>query len=227
MPSAEERADRPSGSPIIGVAVLGALTLVGAAVVHYEFSFAPRVSPSAEPPAVIAAKPPVKFPGKVLARVPDADGVVRASSPADSAMASAYTLAGLLKRMPVDPAAFEKTMIPSPDFVAAGKILGLDARSVEVREDAIQKDLRPMILPLTGELDVIETAQSLEKRLGEKAVTPGLRAGSRIRYVVLGEVHGSEAVLLDPLAGRMVIPLHDLVKRVEGKGVVWIPLQKK
>lgn len=227
MSSAEEHADRPSGSPVIGVAVLGVITLVGAVVVQYEFSSAPSVNPPAEPPATHAAKPPMKITGKIPARVPDADGLVRASSPPESAMASAYTLAGLLKRTPVDPAAFEKTMASSPDFVAAGKLLGLEGRSVEVGEDTIRKNGRPMILPLTGEPDVIETAQSLEKRLGGKAVSPGLLAGSRIRYVVLAEVHGSDAVVLDPLAGRVVIPVRDLVKRVEGKGVAWVPLQTK
>ena len=226
MLSSEERADRPSGSPIIGVAVLGVFTLVGAVIVQHEFSSAPRVRASAEPPAVIAAKPSTKIPGKIPARVSDADGVVRVSSPADTAMASAYTLAALLKRMPVDPAAFERAVVPSPDFVAAGKILGFKTESVEIGEDAIQKGGRPMILPITAEPDVIETAQSLEKRLRGKAVSSDLLAGSRTYYIVLAEVRGSDAVILDPLAGRTVIPLHDLVKRVEGKGVAWIPPDK-
>jgi hypothetical protein len=207
--------------------VLGALTLVGALVVYYEFSSAPPAVPEA--PVILAVKPPPKIPGKIPAPVPDGNGVVRVSSPAESARAAAYTLAGLLKRPPPDPVEFEKVLdaaSPSPNFVAAGKILGLDARLGEVQE-AIRNNGPPMILPLKREPDAIGTAPSLERRLDGKVVSPGMLAGSRKHYVVVKEVRGSDAVILDPLAGLVVIPVRDLVKQVEGKGVVWVLPQKK
>lgn len=223
--SASEYAKRPAGGPVMGIAVLGAFTLIGAVVVHYEFSSILPVDVSPEPlRAVVVAPSPIKIPGKNPARVQDGDRVVRVSTSAESARAAAYTLAGLLKRAPIDAAAFEKTLAPSPDFVAAGKVLGLGGHFVEGREDSVRREGRPMILPLKEEPDVIETAQSLEKRLGGKTVASALAGGSAVRYVVLAKVHGSDAVILDPLAGRTVVPLRDLIKRVEGKGVAWVSL---
>src|SRR5919198_296767 len=53
--------------------------------------------------------------------VPDRDGVVRVSSPSQSAVAAAYTLAALWKRSPLDAEAFETALKPPPDFLEAGR----------------------------------------------------------------------------------------------------------
>ncbi len=144
--------------------------------------------------------------------VPDQEGVVRAPSPALSGLASAYTLAALWKRSPPDAAAFETALQPPPDFLEAGRLLGLRAETVIVTPTTFLESPPPMILLLQEEPDVIATRESL--------------AGRRVdltRYVVLAGVREGQAVILDPLIGRATVAVPDLVKRVVGKGFFWSP----
>ena len=210
----EEQSDQKRVSPIPGVVVLVVVTMVGAAIVHLGRSV------SDAPPPPKAAAPPAS---QTRLPVPDADGVVRCSSPEESAVAAGYTLAALLKRMPVDPDAFEKAIGQGPDFLSAGRILGFETDSVQVTRRGLLKETRAMILSLRGDSESIETVRSLEKRLGKGAGLPMLLARSQKRYAVLAEVREGDAVILDPLAGRVSIPMSDLLERVEGKGIVWRP----
>jgi len=144
--------------------------------------------------------------------VPDQEGVVRAPSPALSGLAAAYTLAALWKRSPPDAAAFETALQHPPDFLAAGRLLGLRAEAVVVTPTAFLENPPPMILLLQEEPDVVATLESL--------------AGRRVdltRYVVLAGVREGQAVILDPLIGRATVAVPDLVKRVVGKGFFWSP----
>ncbi len=144
--------------------------------------------------------------------VPDQEGVVRASSPALSGLAAAYTLAALWKRSPPDSAAFETALQPPPDFLEAGRLLGLRAEAVVVTPTTFLESPPPMILLLQEEPDVMATLESL--------------AGRRVdltRYVVLARVREGQAVILDPLIGRATVAVPDLVKRVVGKGFFWSP----
>jgi hypothetical protein len=68
---------------------------------------------------------------------------------------------------------------------------------------------------------VITTVRILEERLGEGSADPALIARTRTRYAVLAEVRGTNAIVLDPLAGRTAIPVLVLLDRVSGDGTIW------
>ena len=163
---------------------------------------------------IIAApgKPPPS-PGKdSRPPVPDQDGVVRASSPALSAVAAAYTLAALWKRSPLDAEAFETALKAPPDFLEAGRLLGLRAEAVGVTPTTLRGHPPPMILLLQEEPDVVATVEALEGRRRDLT-----------RYVVLAGVRDGHVVILDPLIGRVTLAVPDLVKRVVGEGIFWSP----
>jgi hypothetical protein len=203
----EDQTDRNTVSPVVGVVVLVIVSVVGAFIVHLGRSVSDAPSSTRQ----------------VAPLAPDADGVVRCATPAESAVAAGYTLAALLKRAPVDPAAFEKAMGKEPDFLAAGRLLGLETSAVQIAHPGTLKEIHPMILSLRGEPEIIETVKSLEKRLGKGAASTALQARSQTRYAVLTGARDGDAVLLDPLAGRVVVPVSDLFERVEGRGFVWLP----
>ena len=122
---------------------------------------------------------------------------------------------------PEDPSAFAKALGKEPDFSAAARHLGLEASPVQLSRTAILKGIHPMIVSLLGEADVITTVRILEERLGEGSADPALIARTRTRYAVLAEVRGTNAIVLDPLAGRTAIPVLVLLDRVSGDGTVW------
>ena len=144
--------------------------------------------------------------------VPDQDGVVRASSPALSAVAAAYTLAALWKRSPLDAEAFETALKPPPDFLEAGRLLGLRAGTVGLTLSTFWEHPATMILLLQEVPDVVATVEALEGR--HRDLT---------RYVVLAGVRDGQVVILDPLIGRVTLAVPDLVKRVVGEGIFWSP----
>ena len=203
----EEQGGRRTANPVIGVVVLVIVSVVGAFIVYLG-------RPASEAPSSTK---------KIVLPAPDAEGVVRCATPAESAVAAGYTLAALLKRAPVDPVAFEKTMDKDHDFLAAGRLLGLETDAVQITHPGILKETYPMILSLRGEPEMIETVKSLEKRLGKGAISPALLARSQTHYAVLAGIQEGDAVLLDPLAGRVAIPVRDLIERVEENGIVWLP----
>ncbi len=43
------------------------------------------------------------------------------------------------------------------------------------------------------------------------------------RYVVLAEIHGDEAVILDPVTGRFTMPVSDLAGSVGDAATMWLP----
>jgi len=130
-----------------------------------------------------------------------------------SAVSAAYTLAAIWKRTPSDAKAFEAALTGNADFPAAARLLGLRALPVRVTPPTIMNAQHPMILFLVEDPDVVVTSQLLEGRL-QKA---------RARYVVLTEIQGADAVILDPIAGRFTIPVADLVESVGALGTVWMP----
>jgi len=129
-------------------------------------------------------------------------------------VAAAYALAALWQRTPLDRNAFESALAGRADFSAAARMLGLQAQSVRVTASAIQDARHPMILLLEEDPDVVVTRELLEGRQG--------KAGAR--YVVLAEVRGDEAVILDPSAGRFAMPVPDLVESVGDVGILWVPI---
>jgi hypothetical protein len=161
------------------------------------------------PPPVQEPRPAAALPGPP---VPDQEGIVRAPSPALSSVAAAYTLAVFWKRSPPDATAFEALLKPPPDFLEAGRLLGLRAKAVVITPTTFLESSAPMILLLQEEPDVVSTVEAL--------------AGRRLdltRYVVLMEVRKDQAVILDPLLGRVTVAVPDLVNRVVGKGILWSP----
>jgi ABC-type bacteriocin/lantibiotic exporter with double-glycine peptidase domain len=116
-------------------------------------------------------------------------------------------------RSPKDPAAFGKTLAGTPDFLAAGQRLGLQAQTVQITPSALRGAKYPMILFLQEEPDVVVTAGSLV----------GRREKGEPRYVVFEKVHGNDAVILDPRVGHIAVPVSDLVESVAGTGTVWMP----
>jgi hypothetical protein len=165
-------------------------------------------SPGKPPPSLSTNSRPVEaLPGPP---VPDRDGVVRAPSPDQSGVAAAYTLAALWKRSPPDAAAFETALKHPPDFLEAGRLLGLRATAVDVTPTTLRESPPPMILLLQEEPDVVSTVETLEGRRLDLT-----------RFVVLAGVRGGQAVILDPLIGRAIVAVPDLAKRVVGKGIFW------
>ncbi len=128
------------------------------------------------------------------------------------AVAAAYALAALWQRAPQDAAAFEAALTSGADFSAAARMLGLQARSVRVTPSAILGARHPMLLLLKEDPDVVVTREFLEGRQR--------KAGAR--YVVLAEVRGDEAVILDPIVGRFTMPMTDLVESVGEVGTMWV-----
>jgi hypothetical protein len=63
---------------------------------------------------------------------------------------------------------------------------------------------------LQEEPDVVSTVETLEGRRLDLT-----------RYVVLVGVREDQAVILDPLVGRVTVTVPDLVNRVVGKGILW------
>lgn len=202
---------------IRGVGVAGALSVVVIFAAFLAYQTSRQIAPGGVSDGAAGKRPAVHW----NARVPDEDGVVRANSPEESAAAAAYTLAALWKRTPEDPSAFAKTLGDRPDFAAAARHLGLEANAVQLSRTAILKGTHPIIVSLLGEPDVITTVRILEERLGKDAADPALLARTRTRYAVLAEVHGTNAVVLDPLVGRTAIPVLVLLDRVSGDGTVW------
>jgi len=137
---------------------------------------------------------------------------VRAPSPALSSVAAAYTLAAFWKRSPRDATAFETALKPPPDFLEAGRLLGLRAKAVVITPTTFLESPAPMILLLQEEPDVVSTVETLEGRRLDLT-----------RYVVLLGVRKDQAVILDPLIGRVTVTVPDLVNRVVGKGILWSP----
>lgn len=129
------------------------------------------------------------------------------------AVAAAYALAALWQRAPLDADAFEAALAGGADFSAAARMLGLQARPVRVTPSDILDARHPMILLLKESPDVVVTREFLEGRQR--------KAGAR--YVVLAEIHGDDAVILDPIVGRFAMPLSDLVETVGGAGTMWVP----
>jgi hypothetical protein len=119
-------------------------------------------------------------------------------------------LAALWKRSPPDAAAFETALKHPPDFLEAGRLLGLRAAAVDVTPTTLQEHPPPMILLLQEEPDVVSTVETLEGRHLDLT-----------RFVVLAGVRGGQAVILDPLIGRAIVAVPDLAKRVVGKGIIW------
>src|SRR6266849_3770948 len=161
------------------------------------------------PSAGQESRPAAALPGPP---VPDQEGVVRAPSPALSSVAAAYTLAAFWKRSPPDTTAFETTLKPPPDFLEAGRLLGLRAKEVVSTLTTFLESPPPMILLLQEERDVVSTVETLEGRRLDLT-----------RYVVLVGVREDQAVILDPLIGRVTVRVPDLVNRVVGKGILWSP----
>lgn len=129
------------------------------------------------------------------------------------AVAAARALAALWQRTPQDAEAFDAALGGGADFPAAARLLGLQARAVPVTPSTLLETRYPMILLLTEEPDVVVTAGSLTGRRGKGGA----------RYVVLAEVRGGDAVILDPLTGRIAVPLADLVESVADVGTMWLP----
>lgn len=127
-------------------------------------------------------------------------------------VAAAYALAALWQRTPLDRNAFESALAGRADFPAAARVLGLQARSVRVTSSAILDARHPMILLLKEDPDVVVTRELLEGRQRKVGA----------RYVVLAEIRGDEAVILDPGAGRFTIPVPDLVESVGDVGTMWV-----
>ncbi len=128
-------------------------------------------------------------------------------------VAAAYTLAALWQHVPPSTDAFEAALAGGADFAAAARLLGLQAQSVRVTAPAILDARHPMILLLMEDPDVVVTRKFLEGR--QRNTVP--------RYVVLAEVRGSEAVILDPTAGRFTLPVQDLVESMGDVGTMWVP----
>lgn len=129
------------------------------------------------------------------------------------AVAAAYALAALWQRTPLDADAFEAALAGGADFSAAARMLGLQARSVRATPSDLLDARRPVILLLKESPDVVVTRELLEGRQR--------KAGAR--YVVLAEIHGDDAVILDPIVGRFAMPVSDLVESVGGAGTMWVP----
>ena len=127
-------------------------------------------------------------------------------------VAAAYVLAALWQRTPLDRSAFESALAGRADFSAAARMLGLQAQSVRVTPSVILDARHPMILLLKEDPDVVVTRKLLEGR-PRKAVA---------RFVVLAEIHGDEAVIFDPGAGRFALPVPDLVESVGDVGTMWV-----
>ncbi|OGW60405.1 MAG: hypothetical protein A2V83_03990 [Nitrospirae bacterium RBG_16_64_22] len=211
------REERRGRKFIRGVGAAGALSVIVVFAAFLAYQTSRQIAPEGAPDSAAGKRPAVHS----RAGVPDEDGVVRASTPEESAAAAAYTLAALWKRTPEDPAAFSKSLGGQPDFAAAAHRLGLEASAVRLSRTAILKGPHPIIVSLLGEPDVITTVRILEERLGKGAADPALLARARTRYAVLAEVHGTNAVVLDPLVGRTSIPVLVLLDRVTGEGTVW------
>ncbi len=212
------REERRGQKFIRGVAVAGALSVVVIFAAFLAYQTSRQIAPEGVSDPAAGKRPAVHS----RAGVPDEDGVVRASTPEESAAAAAYTLAALWKRTPEDPAAFSNSLGGGqPDFAAAARHLGLEASAVPLSRTAILKGTHPIIVSLLGEPDVITTVRILEERLGKGAADPALLARTRTRYAVLAEVHGTNAIVLDPLVGRTAIPVLVLLDRVTGEGTVW------
>lgn len=128
-------------------------------------------------------------------------------------IAAAYALATLWQRAPQDAKAFEAVLAGDADFSAAARMLGLQAQSVRVTPPAILDARHPMILLLKEDPDVVVTREFLE----------GRRRKVEARYVVLAEIHGDDAVILDPTVGRFTMPVSDLVESVGDAGTMWVP----
>jgi len=127
-------------------------------------------------------------------------------------VAAAYALAALWQRTPLDKDAFEAALAGRADFSAAARMLGLQARLVRVTLSAILDARHPMLLLLKEAPDVVVTRELLEghpRKVGA-------------RYVVLAEIHGDEAVIFDPSAGRFTMPVPDLVESVGDVGTMWV-----
>ncbi len=122
-------------------------------------------------------------------------------------------MASVWKRKPADPAAFERALRGKPDFTAAGRLLGMDTETVQVSPAVTGSGQLPLILLLKEEPDVLTTAGSLA----------GRRRGGGMRYVVLAEVRQGEAVVLDPLVGRITLPVTDLIESAAETGIFWRP----
>ena len=137
----------------------------------------------------------------------------RPFSPAESAQIAVLTMEALWGRSQKDPAAFGKTPTGTPDFLAAGQRLGLQAKAVQITPSALLGAKYPMILFLQEEPDVVVTAGSLI----------GRREKGEPRYVVFEKIRGNDAVILDPRVGHIVVPVPDLVESVAGTGTVWMP----
>ena len=129
------------------------------------------------------------------------------------AVAATYALAALWHRAPQDAAAFEAALAGRADFSAAARMLGLQALPVRMTPSAILDARHPMILLLTETPDVVVTREFLEGR--QK------KAGAR--YVVLAEIHGDEAVILDPVTGRFTMLVSDLAGSVGDAATMWLP----
>jgi hypothetical protein len=128
-------------------------------------------------------------------------------------VAAAYALAALWQRMPPDAEAFESALAGGGDFAAAARLLGLQAQSIRVTAAAILDARHPMILLLREDPDVVVTRKFLEGRQRPAAA----------RYVVLAEIHGGDAVILDPTIGRFTMPVPDLVESMGEVGTMWVP----
>ena len=126
-------------------------------------------------------------------------------------VAAAYALAALWQRTPLDRDAFESALADHADFSAAARMLGLQAQPVHVTLSAILGARHPMLLLLKEAPDVVVTSDLLEGR--------PRKAGAR--YVVLAEIHGDEAVILDPGVGPFTMSVPDLVESVGDVGTVW------
>lgn len=128
-------------------------------------------------------------------------------------VAAAYALAALWQRVPPDAEAFESALAGGADFAAAARLLGLQAQTVRVTVPAILVARHPMILLLTEDPDVVVTRKFLE----------GRQRNTAARYVVLAEIHGGDAVILDPTVGRFTMPVPDLVESMGEVGTMWVP----
>ncbi|OGX00045.1 MAG: hypothetical protein A3K11_02115 [Nitrospirae bacterium RIFCSPLOWO2_12_FULL_63_8] len=127
-------------------------------------------------------------------------------------VAAAYTLAALWHRAPVDREAFESALAGHSDFSAAARMLGLQAQPIRVTLSAILGARHPILLLLREAPDVVVTRELLEGR--------PRKAGAR--YVVLAEIRGDEAVILDPGVGPFTLPVPDLVESVGDVGTMWV-----
>ena len=127
-------------------------------------------------------------------------------------IAAGYALAALWQRTPLDRDAFESALAGRADFSAAARMLGLQAQPVRVTLSAILGARHPMLLLLKEAPDVVVTREFLEGR--------PRKAGAR--YVVLAEIHGDEAVILEPGVGPFTMPVPDLVESVGDVGTMWV-----